>query len=339
MGDTDVVKFVVACQCLGGDVPTVRQLIAKGVDINGMHLTITGLIGAIMSNNREIVNILLTCPDIDVNIRGRGLGALHCAIRRANSDAVSKILSRGDTRLDSTDLWGNTVLHVACQENKEEYVQNILAHPSCNEEIVNKKNNRYETAETLAEKMGRHGCVRLIREYFVNNEGQDVTRSVEKVSSSQLDAVIEDLEALEVTIKEVATTRVNYSRAEITGLENQIMKHKQLIGEIELKRAADLAKITKKKEEMKTLKRRRAADPSPQTCSRSAQVPECPVCYERMLPPRRIYTCGNGHVICSNCKARMEETGNYRCVSHCGARYTGRATTVEQMIEEIMGNM
>jgi len=342
-----VVKFVRACQ-YRGDVSTVRRLISEGVNINGMHQNITGQMGAIVYNNREIVNILLNCPDIDFNIwNGDGLGALHCAIRLANTEAVSKILSRGDTKLDNTDYSGNTVLHAACQENKEEYVQMILAHPSCTKAIVIKNNGQFdETAETHARKNGYHGCVRLIREYLTSLEGQgeeDVTRSVEMMtsgrknsdalllSSSELDAVIEDFEAVEVAIKEVATTRVNQIRAEIAGLE-------QLIGEIELKRAADLAKIIKKKEDMKSLKRRRAADPSPQTGSRSSQVPECPVCYERMIPPRRIYTCGNGHVICSNCKARMEETGNYMCISHCGARYTGRATTVEQMIEEIMGN-
>merc|ERR1719244_965396 len=98
---------------------------------------------AIVSNNSEIVNILLSCPDIDVNIRtdwtDAGLGALDYAIRWANTEVVSKILSRGDTRLDNTDYWGNTVLHVACEENKEEYVQMILAHPNCAKAIVNKK--------------------------------------------------------------------------------------------------------------------------------------------------------------------------------------------------------
>jgi len=140
MGDTEVAKFVRACQGRGGDVPTVRRLIAEGVDINGMHNITTGLMGAIVSNNSEIVNILLSCPDIDVNTRNVfGFGALYCAIRCGNTEAVSKILSRGDIKLDNTDYWGNTVLHVACHWNKEEYVQMILAHPSCNKAIVNKE--------------------------------------------------------------------------------------------------------------------------------------------------------------------------------------------------------
>jgi len=67
-------------------------------------------------------------------------------------------------------------------------------------------------------------------------------------------------------------------------------------------------------------------------------VPECPVCYERMNSPMQIYTCWNGHVICSVCKVKVEETGNM-CINRCGAVYAGRATAMEQMISKIFGTM
>jgi len=67
-------------------------------------------------------------------------------------------------------------------------------------------------------------------------------------------------------------------------------------------------------------------------------VPECPVCYERMNSPMQIYTCWNGHVICSVCKVKVEETGNM-CINRCGAVYAGRATAMEQMISKIFGIM
>jgi len=266
MKDTAVKKFVDACR--NGDVPMASQLIDEGVDINDKYRDLTGLMEAVMHRNGEIVNMLLACPDIDVNIRDEdGDTALYLAMYMANTEAVGKLLSRGDTRLDITHYRGYTVLHFACSVNKEEYVLKILAHPSCSKAIVNMKDLEFDvTAETVAERMGHHGCVEMIREYLGNDVGQDE--------------------------EDVAT-----------GVEQMTL------------------------------------DSSPQTGSRSALVPECPVCYERMMPPRNIYTCGNGHVICSDCKARMNETGNFRCTNHCGARYTGRATTVEQMIREIMGTM
>jgi len=33
---------------------------------------------------------------------------------------------------------------------------------------------------------------------------------------------------------------------------------------------------------------------------------ECPVCYEVMSPPSRIFQCSNGHLICEECKQRQE---------------------------------
>ena len=33
---------------------------------------------------------------------------------------------------------------------------------------------------------------------------------------------------------------------------------------------------------------------------------ECPVCYETMAPPSRIFQCNNGHLICEDCKAHSE---------------------------------
>merc|ERR1712130_815430 len=66
------------------------------------------------------------------------------------------------------------------------------------------------------------------------------------------------------------------------------------------------------------------------------KVPECPACYEEMRPPREIYTCGNGHLICNTCHDRIQ---NNRCVLRCGAEYTGRATAMEQMVRQILGIM
>ena len=59
-------------------------------------------------------------------------------------------------------------------------------------------------------------------------------------------------------------------------------------------------------------------------------IPECPICMEELKPPLQIFNCGNGHVICSTCRPRVA-----RC--HCQEVYRGRATTVEQMIRQIMG--
>jgi len=201
--------------------------------------------------------------------------------------------------------------------------------------------------ELLYRKNHLLGRIMVYHAYADGQGGLDVARSVERMalgaealSSSQLDAVIDDFEAVELAFKAGSKTREDQMRAEIAGLENQIEKQTQLLSEHRLKSAVGLTEIKRKKEDMKILKRQRGVEPSPQTGSQSSLVPECPACLERMLPPRQIYTCANGHVICSDCKTRMNETsGNNRCISRCGARYTGRATTVEQIVREIMGTL
>ncbi len=35
---------------------------------------------------------------------------------------------------------------------------------------------------------------------------------------------------------------------------------------------------------------------------RSTTSLECPICTEEMKPPRKIFQCSNGHVICELCK-------------------------------------
>ena len=61
----------------------------------------------------------------------------------------------------------------------------------------------------------------------------------------------------------------------------------------------------------------------------SPDVPECPVCFEDMKPPIKIYNCTNGHLICADCKDRVTVCTN------CREPYMGRATAVEQMLRQM----
>ena len=35
-------------------------------------------------------------------------------------------------------------------------------------------------------------------------------------------------------------------------------------------------------------------------------APECPICYESMVPPTRIFQCGAGHLVCGGCKPKLQ---------------------------------
>jgi len=152
---------------------------------------------------------------------------------------------------------------------------------------------------------------------------------------------IEKIEAVEASFREAAKLRENQIQAEIAGTEqllketqNTLDKQKQQLEEHKAKSEAEMAEMHKKKEDLKTMMRERGNDND----SLGNLVPECPVCYERMRPPMQIYTCKNGHVICSVCKEKVEEIEN-KCINRCGAIYAGRATAMEQMIRQILGFM
>merc|ERR1712129_663482 len=66
----------------------------------------------------------------------------------------------------------------------------------------------------------------------------------------------------------------------------------------------------------------------------SSLIPECPVCFESMKPPLQIFTCGNGHLVCSVCRPKLPID---KC--HCLAMYTGRATAVEQIVKKALDIM
>ena len=62
---------------------------------------------------------------------------------------------------------------------------------------------------------------------------------------------------------------------------------------------------------------------------------DCPVCYEVMEPPRRIYQCENGHLLCEHCKVReeMSKCPTCRLTFGAGKKLLSRNRAMEKLIE------
>ena len=54
---------------------------------------------------------------------------------------------------------------------------------------------------------------------------------------------------------------------------------------------------------------------------------ECPICLEEMRPPRRIFQCSNGHVICGSCRPRLASC------PYCRLRFS-EATVTRNILAE-----
>merc|ERR1719430_2336310 len=96
-------------------------------------------------------------------------------------------------------------------------------------------------------------------------------------------------------------------------VKQQLEQQKQQLEKHRARSGAELAEIQNRKESLKTMMSQQVVDGND---SLRNMVPECPVCFERMNPPMQIYTCGNGHVICSVCKEKVKETGNNMCINY-----------------------
>jgi hypothetical protein len=61
----------------------------------------------------------------------------------------------------------------------------------------------------------------------------------------------------------------------------------------------------------------------PDRTGRVRELLECPVCLEEMKPPKKIFQCSNGHVICELCKNNPE----VRSCPTCRVKFRGEWTT------------
>jgi len=79
-----------------------------------------------------------------------------------------------------------------------------------------------------------------------------------------------------------------------------------------------------------------AGPASPPTPPSEEEAPnsmfECPVCLEVMAPPKRILQCRNGHLICGDCRGRLQRP--CEC-PRCREEITGRATDLETMLRTV----
>merc|ERR1711892_797891 len=242
----------------------------------------------------------MICAGRDINSRNlKGWTGLIMAMSRKNIKIVRIMLAQSEIQLDRTNYYGITGLHEACLFNCVENVRLFLAHPTCTKDIVTMADKYGETAEMVAHKSGNQKCARLVREYLLKMDFIE-----------QLEAEQRDLCLIESPLSNRKVDSILY---------------KHLVGNDAYKKHRN-EKQEQKLPHLQCSPGHSAKPPPP-----SSLIPSCPVCFENMKPPLRIFNCGNGHLICSVCKPKV--TTN-KC--HCLSMYMGRATAMEQLVRQIL---
>ncbi|MCP4747666.1 MAG: hypothetical protein GY874_16220 [Desulfobacteraceae bacterium] len=99
----------------------------------------TPLIAAACFDHIEIVKLLLSRPEIDVNLaNSRGWTALFCATWNGHIDAVKELLSHPDIDVNKDSSRGWTALFCATWNGRVDAVKELLSHPDID---VNKATN------------------------------------------------------------------------------------------------------------------------------------------------------------------------------------------------------
>jgi len=285
---------------------------------------------------------------------------------------VRMLLDHPNILVGTTSNYNWTALHYACANNREECVRLFLAHTQCNTQIVNTVNKDGNTAEMLATRNRYHGCASLIRDYLDNSQASSSsvgaystpppppstrpstpptsTRPPPPPTSTRppppsappgrltLAQLAEAIESIDVEEK----TFVEGTTSEISSLQKTLDSLQQKLNEVLDKQETGLAELKNRREALRAeLHDRTANDNHEEEPVRNVRpppslIPECPACYEEMSPPRQIYTCTNGHLICSECQPNIRDN---MCINRCRSSYDGRATAVEQMVRQILGIM
>jgi ankyrin repeat protein len=108
-----------------------------------------------------VVRLLLTRPDIKVNLREHIWGAtpLYQAIRRGVEAAARLLVARADVDVNVKDKIGCTALHAAVMDETDAYTRMLLARPDIQ---VNVQDNRRFTALHWASVRGAQSTVELL---------------------------------------------------------------------------------------------------------------------------------------------------------------------------------
>ena len=129
-------ELVIAC--FEGNTPTVKTLLGRGGSVNVKNIAgWTPLCAAVVSTRDAVLELILTSKD---------------------------------ARIGFSNHSGLTAVHLACRYNYTKTLQKLLAHRSCNKQVVNMVDEVGRTAKMMAKSKGFQECVNIVKEYLDKEE-------------------------------------------------------------------------------------------------------------------------------------------------------------------------
>ncbi|MCP4747143.1 MAG: ankyrin repeat domain-containing protein, partial [Desulfobacteraceae bacterium] len=105
------------------------EAVKNGADVNKTYKGVTLLLWAAEKGHVDVVNALLSHPDMDVNQRNDwGRTPLLVAAENGHIEAVKLLLSHLKIDVNKADRWGRTALSKAVENGHIEAVKLLLSH-------------------------------------------------------------------------------------------------------------------------------------------------------------------------------------------------------------------
>jgi len=339
--------------CGDGQVDLVSVLLAHHANVNWKGegeglLSGSGLHYAVLGGHREMVDLLLAQPGVDVNItddnnRTPLMVACYWDVR---SRILRRMLQVEGLHLNNRDESGLTALHVTVfsdsssslkllkgvrgldwnVKEKEEGLTPvalavILGLSSCLEVILTLPGHRVDL--TVEDEEGRNlawlAVVDVVVEgYPIYEEKTNPLRCVQLLCQDErVDWNTKNnagdtplMFCLKNNKVEMARLLLSNPRVDIHTSNNDGKYPENIAREKNLREILDLMKIS----------------PPP---SLESRIPDCPVCFEKFSKNSEVHHCKTGHFVCGSCRPRV------RNCPTCRGRILGRAHGFEEFLDNL----
>ena len=204
------------------------------------------------------------------------------------AEVVSKLLSLPNIELDAINLRGQTAAEVALNRSHPDIADMINAAIQTREKPEEVQQIQRLEAEVEQLKLSTR------RKLMANIDLKSSELEEIKTNHEQeMDPVTKEIDVLQIALDEAIKKRMKM----ITRQVNQV---KSLETEIQIAR--------RQLDQFDRLYSNSSTGSSSHASHQNIFEKdfECPVCYEIMSPPSRIFQCNNGHLICEDCKCHTE---------------------------------
>ena len=304
--ETPLMVALQASPLTGGHRKVIKELLNHHAEVNSQdeHGT-TPLMTACYRGHYVIVKELLI-HHADINIQSKqGSTALIVASKHKRQLIVMELLHH-NADVNLQDSKGNTALHSVLLETVTDATINIVKLLLSDKTNLEKKNKKKKSVVQQAKDSQNQDIIELIEDFFDKKKVEATQRELKKLQATQIiNKRKRKLLGVSAVNDEVVhlKQRINQMEMRNIQLEEEVKKNLEEINtsRISLKRkmeSEEFKSYKKLKQEYNYLERcyeMEAFDKVIEPVKR-----ECPICFNKMTPKKKIYQCQSGHMFCEN---------------------------------------